>query len=137
MKIMVIDDVMMNILVLKQAAKPFGAVDGFQSWEPGLDALREAYGSGEPYDLLFLDIRMPNRNGLEVLKDVQDLGRTQAAGHKTKVVMFTSISEPDSVREAIRLGAVGYVLKPIQAERIQDEVRRLMAIVGEEKPEAA
>lgn len=131
MKIMVIDDIMMNILVLKQAAKSFGTVDGFQDWEAGLTALRGAYCLGAQYDLLFLDILMPGRNGLEVLKDVQALGRQHAIGRKTKVVMLTSISEPGSVREAIRLGAAGYVLKPIEAERIHDELRRITTGTGE------
>jgi CheY-like chemotaxis protein len=125
MKIMVIDDVGMNILALKQAARTMAKVEGFQDAEAGLTALRNAYRCGSQYDLLFLDILMPGRSGLEVLKDVQEIGRQHATGPRTKVIMLTSLSEPASVREAIRLGAAGYVLKPIQPERIQDELRRI------------
>jgi DNA-binding NarL/FixJ family response regulator len=126
MRIIMIDDIMMNILVMKQAAKSLGTVDGFQDTQAGLAAIRDAYQRGEPYDLLFLDILMPTRNGLEVLKDAQALGAEFPPTNRTKVVMVTSSAERESFTQAMHLGAAGYILKPFQPTRILDEVHRLM-----------
>jgi CheY-like chemotaxis protein len=125
MKIMIIDDIMMNVLVLKHAVKSFGQVAGFQDVGAGLRALREAYETEDPFDLLFLDILMPGTDGLTVLRQVQEIGASHASHARTKVVMVTSQNERQSFREAIQLGAAGYLLKPILPERVREEVRRL------------
>jgi CheY-like chemotaxis protein len=135
MKMMIIDDVMMNVLVLRNIVQHLGQVDHFQNPAEGLNALAEAYRRGAPYDLLFLDIFMPGRSGLEVLKVVQKLNQ-EVPGIKTKVVMVTSQKGRESFQAAMRDGAVGYILKPFQPERILEEVRRLTE-GGEKDREAA
>ena len=70
-------------------------------------------------DLVFLDIRMPVRNGLEVLKE----SRHQPA------VVFTTAYDAHAV-EAFELGAVDYLLKPFGAERFAKAVERVRHRVG-------
>lgn len=70
-------------------------------------------------DLIFLDIRMPLRDGLEVLR---------AARHQPAVV-FTTAYDAHAV-EAFELGAVDYLLKPFGAERFAKAVERVRQRVG-------
>ena len=125
MKIMVIDDVSMNILRLKQAAKSFGAVEGYQDARAGLEALQFAYLTSAPYDVLFLDIVMPEMSGFDVLAAVVKMGADLPPAARTKVVMVTARSQEESVRQAIRGGASAYVIKPYSDEKIHELIRRL------------
>ena len=125
MKIMVIDDVFMNILRLKEAVRAFGEVEGYQNAREGLEALQFAYLTNAPYDLLFLDILMPELSGFEVLDALVKMGADRPPKERTKVVMVTSRNQEESVRKSIRSGASGYVIKPFQNERIHAEILRL------------
>lgn len=79
------------------------------------DAALEAIERLRP-ELVFLDIKMPGRSGLEVLR---------AARHQPAVV-FTTAYDVHAV-EAFELGAVDYLLKPFGAERFGKAVERLRA----------
>lgn len=92
----------------------------------------ETYGSGEeflegqrsqPFDLVFLDLKLPGLNGIEVLKEVKS--RTPA----TEVITITGYATIDSVIEAVKLGAFHYVAKPLKL----DEIRHLSARALEHK----
>ena len=70
----------------------------------GLEAFRKAKES-QP-DLIVLDIALPSLNGLEVAKRVREFAPS------TKILFLSGESSSDVVREALNLGALGYVHKP-------------------------
>lgn len=63
-------------------------------------------------DVLLTDIRMPRLSGLELADKVL------AMGQRTRVVFLTSYAEFDYAREALRLQAVDYLLKPVEEEEL-------------------
>jgi CheY-like chemotaxis protein len=69
----------------------------------GLDAVRKAKEL-QP-DLILLDIGLPNLNGLEVAKRVRGFG-------PGKILFLSALSDPEVVRKALSIGALGYVHKP-------------------------
>ena len=75
----------------------------------------------EAPDLVLLDIAMPQMSGLEVLA-VMRRGRHP----KTPVLMTTASSANEHVREATRLGANGYLLKPFQPEVLKARVAAVL-----------
>ncbi|MBI5248599.1 MAG: sigma-54-dependent Fis family transcriptional regulator [Desulfomonile tiedjei] len=84
----------------------------------------ETFGSGEDFlesqeacqfDLVFLDMRLPGINGIDVLKTVQ------SRFSQTEVILITGYASIDSVIEAVKLGAFHYVAKPLKL----DEIRHL------------
>lgn len=73
-------------------------------------------------DLVLLDLYLPDIFGLEVV------ARMRAAGHTAEVIVITAAKEAEAVRGAVRLGVVGYVLKPFAFKDLQ---QRLLAYATE------
>ena len=72
-------------------------------------------------DVVLLDVRMPDRNGIDALKDIL------AADPKRRVVMLTTSDAEEDVFRAIEEGALGYVMKDSEIEVISAAIRSAMA----------
>lgn len=83
------------------------------------DALRTA-GATAP-DVVLLDLQLPDGHGLAA---IPELGRLEAP---PKVVVLTSFLDDDYVRQAIRLGAAGYLAKHSGPDVLLDGIRRAAA----------
>jgi DNA-binding response OmpR family regulator len=75
----------------------------------------------QPFDLVYLDIRMPDMNGMEVLKAIH------AKLPETPVVLFTAQPDLNSAVEALRQGATDYLLKPLQPHDLIDRTQKVLA----------
>ncbi len=103
-------------------------LDVVHDGEQALDYLhrRGAYAdrpTGEPVVIL-LDIKMPKVSGLEVLREI----KSNSASERLKsipVVMLTSSREAHDLRESYRLGANGYVVKPVDARQFVQAIKNL------------
>lgn len=82
-------------------------------------------------DAAFIDVRMPGRNGLELI------GKLKEAGIPTKCVIASGFAEFEYAHQAIRYGAVGYCLKPFQAEEIAETLRTVKIMLDREKSSSA
>lgn len=128
MSILVADDEDSIRFVLREALVADGhRVSEVSDGESALDSL-----SSDRFDLAFLDIRMPGCSGLDVLE------RLRAAGSDTPVVIITAQNTMDNAVEAMKRGALDYLLKPFSLAQVsalterarstralQDEVREL------------
>jgi len=81
----------------------------------GLEALNRVAES-DP-DVMLLDIRMPQKNGLEVLKELNETGTLPPT------IILTTFDEDDLVLDGIRTGARGYLLKDVSLEELVGAVR--------------
>ena len=95
----------------------------------GVDALdylfaRNAYAQRDAAELprvVFLDLKLPRLDGLDVLKAIRDAEATRAL----PVVMLTSSDHQRDRAEAYRLGVNSYVLKPVDYDRFVAAARQL------------
>ena len=71
-------------------------------------------------DLVLLDLRLPDLNGLEVLKRLRSLNR------RLPVIILTAFGELKTAVEATKLGAVDYLSKPLEHEQLSFAVRRAL-----------
>lgn len=122
-KILIIDDeqVLRQSLarILQQAGME---VTTAENGEQGL-----AFLQASPYDLVYLDIRMPGLSGLQVLD------RIHAAHPGIPVILFTAQPDLNSALEALRHGAVDYLLKPLKPVAIVEKTRFVLAGSAREK----
>ena len=82
----------------------------------GLEALAKATGA----DLILMDIRMPDMDGLEATRRLKDNPRTAAI----PIIFLTGLNEEEVMRQGLALGAVGYVTKPANLVLLIDEIRK-------------
>jgi len=121
------NDAELTLGVLAQSPIPL-QLDVVHDGEQALDYLhrRGAYAArppGEPVVIL-LDIKMPKVSGLEVLREVKANSAAEPL-RSIPVVMLTSSREAGDLRECYRLGANGYVVKPVDAKQFVEAIRNL------------
>ena len=76
----------------------------------------------EHVDLILSDINMPSMDGLEFLRQI----RAQNLAPGVPVVMITTESSEEHVKQAILAGAQGYIRKPFTAEQVKERVLSLL-----------
>jgi DNA-binding response OmpR family regulator len=89
----------------------------------GREALRlvnAGYETASPYDVVYLDIRLPGMDGLQVLKEIR-----QMDAH-LPVILLTAFGSLKTALEALRLGATDYLLKPLDPEVLVARTRVLL-----------
>lgn len=95
----------------------------------GLDVVAEAADGSQAVrqvlehtpDLVMLDISMPELDGIESCRQI-------VSHHpRTRVVMISALGQKDEVLAAVRAGADDFIVKPFEAERVEDTVRKLLA----------
>jgi two-component system chemotaxis response regulator CheY len=114
MRILVVDDELVNRIKMAKALEPFGACVAVDSGEAALLAFETALERGEPFDLITLDISMPTMEGTEVLHEIrkiEELAKIPKA-NGTKVIMVTSLSDKETVIKCIQAGCDSYIVKP-------------------------
>jgi len=118
---LIVDDssVMRKIVerTLRQAGLSLTAVYEAGSGSEGLDVLK-----AKQVDLILSDINMPSMDGLEFLRQI----RAQNLAPGVPVVMITTESSEEHVKQAILAGAQGYIRKPFTAEQVKERVLPLV-----------
>ena len=102
-KVLVVDDDLIVAEMYRLALSRAG--HDVQVANDGVAALESV--SNSPPDIVFLDIRMPKKDGMEVLRDLAAADITRSM----PVIMLSNYDEPGLVRESIRLGAKEYLVK--------------------------
>jgi signal transduction histidine kinase len=74
----------------------------------------------DPVDVAVLDIRMPGKDGMEVLKELKELDP------HVEVILLTAYETIDYIRDALRLGACDYITKPFHVDHLRAAVSNAM-----------
>jgi two-component system chemotaxis response regulator CheY len=118
---LIVDDssVMRKIVerALRQAGLETLVVHEAGSGAEGLDVLK-----GQQVDIILSDINMPVMDGLEFLRQL----KVQNLAPGVPVIMITTESSEEHVKQAIQAGAVGYIRKPFTAEQVKERVLPLL-----------
>jgi two-component system chemotaxis response regulator CheY len=121
---LIVDDssVMRKIVerALRQAGLDPMTVHEAGSGTEGLELLKD-----KQVDLILSDINMPSMDGLEFLRQI----RAQNLAPGVPVVMITTESSEEHVKQAILAGAQGYIRKPFTAEQVKERVLPLLSAV--------
>ena len=117
--VLVVED---DVTVARVHARVVERVPGFMvlaSVHTGAEAIARVRAD-EPA-LVVLDLYLPDMSGLEVLRQIRGQGLT------TDVIVISAAREAETVREALRAGAVDYLLKPFRVERLTESLEEYRA----------
>jgi two-component system chemotaxis response regulator CheY len=127
MRILIAEDDYVSRKFLYKFMTQFGecdiTVDGMEAIEVFLMALDEK----NYYDLVCLDIMMPEVDGIKALKTIRKLEEERGVPKDklVKVIMTTALNDPKGIFESFDLGSEAYAVKPIDTDKFMEVLKRL------------
>lgn len=113
------DEQFIRDIYKRQLEKAGITVDGFSNGAEGLQAI-----SQNKYDIILLDIMLPDINGLEILKQVKQNPDTK----NIPIIMLTNLGQDEIIKEGFSLGAQGYFIKASYTpDQIVEEVKNILS----------
>jgi two-component system chemotaxis response regulator CheY len=131
MRALIVEDDFTSRKLLQSILAPYAECDMAVNGIEALEAFEAAAREGAPYDLVCMDIMMPEMDGQEALKRIRSLERSLgvSSSEETKVIMTTALDDPKNVVEAYyKGGATSYVPKPIDRQLFIHLLRNLELI---------
>jgi two-component system chemotaxis response regulator CheY len=127
MRCLIVEDDLTSRLLLQRMLAAYGACDVAVNGKEALSAFDMAHGEGEPYDLIFLDIMMPEMNGREVLEYIRDKEKSLGIRpyREVKVIVTTALDTPKDVFGIFMDGCTSYLVKPVVRNELLAEIRKL------------
>ena len=124
MKTLIVEDDFTSRLLLQAILNEYGAVHIAVNGREAVEAVRASLDAGEPYDLVCLDVMMPEMDGFEALRKIR--GMEEALGivssHGAKIFMTTALDGLKNVIQAFRGPCDAYLVKPIDKRKLQKQL---------------
>jgi DNA-binding NtrC family response regulator len=115
-KVFLLDDEDLIVSVLAKSMKS----EGYEVYpETETDGVIEKIKSWDP-DVLLMDIRMPDRNGIDILEEIKD------CKIDTQVVMLTADDTVETAVKAMKLGAADYLTKPFNTDEVKIVIGKII-----------
>lgn len=113
------DEQFIRDIYKRQLEKSGIIVDGFGNGTEGLQSTKQT-----KYNIILLDIMLPDLNGLEILKQIKQ----NPINKDVPVILLTNLGQDDVIKEAFTLGAQGYFIKASYTpDQIASEVKNILS----------
>jgi two-component system chemotaxis response regulator CheY len=132
MKVLIVEDEVVSQKLLMGFMEAYDAMcHEAQNGKKAIDAFQEALATGDPYDLILLDIMMPEMDGQQALREIRRIEAQKGIGgaDMVKIVMVTALSDAKNVMEALVKGSCeGYLTKPVYPQRLHEMLVHLKLV---------
>jgi two-component system chemotaxis response regulator CheY len=124
MKTLIVEDDFTSRLLLQTILSAYGECHVAANGVEAIEAFRLAQASGVPYDLICMDILMPQMDGHTAVKTIRSieekrLGPTVPA----RIIMTTSLSDRENVAKSINELCDAYILKPVDTGKLLNQLK--------------
>ncbi len=120
MKALIVEDDLLGRLLLQKLLQPYAtpylAVNGLEA----VEAVRLSLEEGEPYDLICMDIMMPEMDGQEALRRIREMESNAGIppSDGVKVIMISALNDKTNVMTAFREQCDYYLVKPLDKAKL-------------------
>ncbi len=127
MKILIVDDNFINRKQLKFMLAELGESDLANDGKESLEAIEHAYNEGTYYDLICMDIMMPQMDGMEALEGIRQFEKDNGMNPEdgAKIIMITTVDDKSSIIKSFRSGCESYVVKPVVKHKLLETIKNL------------
>jgi len=127
MKILILDDEIVSRTKLTLIMDHFGECDAVDNGKDAIALFRAAHHKEDPYDLIMLDINLPEMNGIEVLSEIREVEQNLKVKKEleAKILMATSYRDKDRIIESVQSGCNDYIGKPFDIDIIRTKLAKL------------
>ncbi|MEK6266320.1 MAG: response regulator [Clostridium sp.] len=116
-KVLIVDDAAFMRMMIKDILEKNG-FDVIGEANNGIKAV-ELYKVERP-DIVTMDITMPDMDGIEAVKAIKAFDPT------AKIIMCSAMGQQSMVMDAIRAGAKDFIVKPFQADRVLEAIKKVV-----------
>ena len=117
---LIIEDTEDFAILLKNYLKELNIFKNIIISNDGKDALLKL--KLQDFDFYFIDENLPGRNGLELIKELSETGENRTI----RVVYSSASMEKPNAMEALKLGVINFLIKPISKVQIQEKVKTIL-----------
>jgi two-component system, chemotaxis family, chemotaxis protein CheY len=127
MKILIVEDDFtcrhLLQIYLADHGQVFVAINGKEA----LEAVRQAIKDKRPFDLICLDVMMPEMDGWETLKQIREIEEWNGISGLdcAKVIMTTARSKKEDIIKSFREGCEAYIVKPVRKPALLEQMSKL------------
>ena len=125
MRVLIIEDDITSRKLMGKFISKFGDYDYVEDGIEAIVSHRMALCQDNPYNLILLDLNLPEIDGLVVLKKIRGYEQKENIDQskRSKIIVTTSTSESDIVKKAVALGCDDYLLKPVNRFKLIEHLR--------------
>lgn len=127
LKILIVEDDFISRTILQEYLNQYGITHIAVNGKEALLAVENAMTTGAAYDLICLDVLMPEMTGQEALLQIRHLEKTHAihSANAVKIMMVSALNDVKTVSAAFQGFCDAYLIKPIRQEKLKETLRNL------------
>jgi signal transduction histidine kinase/DNA-binding response OmpR family regulator/HPt (histidine-containing phosphotransfer) domain-containing protein len=125
LKVLVVDDNFNNRYIVAEYLKQWGCLPSeAHNEKEALAVLKEAVGAKEPFGLVLTDYQMPERNGLDLAREI----RADRDLEQTPILLLSSIGRQETGEQCKEIGIEGYLNKPIRRNELRKAIEAVLGL---------
>ncbi len=137
MRVLIAEDEFTSRILLKEILSLYGDCDIAVNGEEAVHAFRLAWEGKSPYDLICMDIIMPNLDGQKAMEKIREIENELGVTDKDRVkaIVISALDDSKTVVKAMYKGAFeGYLIKPVSEADVFEELR-ILGLIDDDEPE--
>ena len=139
MKTLIVEDDMSSRFIMQAFLTRYGECFVAVNGREAVDAFRLARDEGKPYDLICMDIMMPEMDGQEALEQIRGLEESEdvPSSQSVRIFMTTALQDTKNVMTAFRSLCDAYLFKPIDQNKLLENLQKFELIppAGTNRPQ--
>ena len=126
--ILIAEDDVLSQELIRGYLQSYGECVTVDDGESAIREVENAFKSGKPFNLVCMDIMMPNIDGIEAVTTMRDMEKDFGVdpGNEVQIIMITAIGDSKTIMDSFyKHGVNSYIVKPLIKEKLDDEIKRL------------